>query len=144
VWEKLCTWFGGVMPQQRLPEYTVVYDGACGVCTRIVALLLKWDREHVLESVPLQDPRVQERFSWILPSAFRESVQLVRLRDGLTWEGARAVEVMIDAMPKGRWIGWVFSIPYVRPVAERFYKWFAKNRYRLTCGEHCEVGAKGP
>jgi len=26
----------------------------------------------------------------------------------------------------------------VRPLAERFYRWFARNRYRLGCGEHCQ------
>jgi predicted DCC family thiol-disulfide oxidoreductase YuxK len=31
----------------------------------------------------------------------------------------------------------VFSIPFARPLAERFYRWFARNRYRLGCGEHC-------
>ena len=25
-----------------------------------------------------------------------------------------------------------------RTVADRFYKWFARNRYRLGCGEHCQ------
>ena len=33
---------------------------------------------------------------------------------------------------------WIFSIPFVRPLAERFYRWFARNRYRLGCGEHCQ------
>ena len=23
-------------------------------------------------------------------------------------------------------------------LAERFYRWFARNRYRLGCGEHCQ------
>jgi predicted DCC family thiol-disulfide oxidoreductase YuxK len=22
---------------------------------------------------------------------------------------------------------------------DRFYRWFARNRYRLGCGEHCAV-----
>jgi predicted DCC family thiol-disulfide oxidoreductase YuxK len=27
----------------------------------------------------------------------------------------------------------------VRPLAEKFYRWFARNRYRLGCGEHCQL-----
>jgi predicted DCC family thiol-disulfide oxidoreductase YuxK len=26
----------------------------------------------------------------------------------------------------------------VRTIADRFYRWFAKNRYRMGCGEHCQ------
>ena len=49
-----------------------------------------------------------------------------------------AIEQIIDQLPKGKLITWVFSIPFVRPLAERFYRWFARNRYRLGCGEHCQ------
>ena len=30
-------------------RYTVIYDGNCGVCSRSVKLLTKWDRNHDLE-----------------------------------------------------------------------------------------------
>ena len=63
--------------------YTVVYDGACKVCNRLVRLLSKWDRADLITSVPSQTPGV-------------------------------------------------------RTIAERFYVWFARNRYRLGCGEHCQ------
>jgi predicted DCC family thiol-disulfide oxidoreductase YuxK len=36
-------------------------------------------------------------------------------------------------------ISWMFKIPFVRPLVDRFYRWFARNRYRLGCGEHCAV-----
>ena len=48
------------------------------------------------------------------------------------------LEQVIDLMPKGRLVTWIFSIPFVRPLAERFYRWFARNRYRLGCGAHCQ------
>jgi predicted DCC family thiol-disulfide oxidoreductase YuxK len=25
----------------------------------------------------------------------------------------------------------------VRTATDKFYRWFARNRYRLGCGEHC-------
>ena len=59
-----------------------------------------------------------------------------------TWQGAAALEHIIDALPKGRLITWIFSIPFVRPLAERFYRWFAMNRYHLGCGEHCQLGSR--
>jgi len=117
--------------------YTVVYDGACRICQGLVRRLGKWDRRGMLEIVPSQAPGVHARFPWIPTRAYAQSVQLIR-RDGHTWQGAAAIEQIIDQLPKGRLVTWVFSVPFVRPLAERFYRWFARNRYRLGCGEHCQ------
>jgi len=118
-------------------QYTIVYDGACKVCQGLVRRLEKWDRDRVFEIIPSQGAGVHVRFPWIPARSFSQSVQLIR-RDGRTWQGAAALEAIIDQLPKGKLITWVFSIPFVRPLAEKFYRWFARNRYRLGCGEHCE------
>jgi predicted DCC family thiol-disulfide oxidoreductase YuxK len=117
--------------------YTVVYDGSCRVCGKLVALLKKWDTQHILELVPSQAAGVHARFPWISARAYAESVQLIG-PGGRTWQGAAALEQILDVLPKGRLISWIFSIPFVRPLAERFYRWFARNRYKLGCGEHCQ------
>ena len=119
--------------------WVVVYDGNCKVCGRLVKMLRAWDRRGMLEIVPSQHPGVHARFPWIPARAYMESVQFVHARTGRTWQGAAAVEHIIDVMPKGKLITWVFSIPFVRPLAERFYRWFARNRYKLGCGDHCQV-----
>ena len=58
-------------------------------------------------------------------------------RDGTTWSGAAAIERLLDVLPKGKLISWIFRIPFARGLADKFYRWFARNRYRLGCGEHC-------
>lgn len=118
--------------------YAVVYDGHCKVCGRLVRLLRGWDRRATLEILPSQNDCVRLRFPWIPERAFLESVQLIG-PDGRTWQGAAAIEQIIDLMPKGKLITWIFSIPFVRPLAERLYRWFARNRYKLGCGDHCQV-----
>lgn len=117
--------------------YTVIYDGNCKVCSKLVSALADCDTRGVVELIPSQAPGVYARFPWIPFRAYAESVQLVHNRDGKTWQGAAAIEVIINAMPKGWLLGWVFKIPLIRPLAERFYRWFARHRYRLGCGEHC-------
>ena len=117
--------------------YTIVYDGTCNVCNKIVRRLKRWDRAPLFDIVPSQQPGVQARFPWIPASAYRESVQLIGPH-GETWQGAEAVERILDLLPRGKLLSWVFSIPFVRPLAEWFYRWFAKNRYKLGCGEHCQ------
>ena len=118
--------------------YTVVYDGTCTVCGKLVKLLRTWDRNGTLEILPSQNSCVRSRFPWIPDRAYLESVQLVG-PGGRTWQGAAAIEQIIDLMPKGKLITWVFSIPFVRPLAEKFYRWFARNRYKLGCGAHCQL-----
>ena len=126
----------GAASRCAMCEYTVVYDGHCKVCTRLANVLRRWDRAHLLEIVPSQAPGVMARFPWIPPRAFLEALQMVG-RDGTTWSGAAAIEKLLDVLPRGRLISWVFRIPLVRTLADRFYRWFARNRYRLGCGEHC-------
>jgi predicted DCC family thiol-disulfide oxidoreductase YuxK len=126
---------------EESPRYTVIYDGDCRVCSRSVKLLTTWDRNEELLMVPSQTPGLQAKFPWISPRAYVESIQVVRNLDGRTWQGAAALEELLNALPKGRLISWLFMIPFARPLVDKFYRWFARNRYRLGCGEHC--GAPG-
>jgi predicted DCC family thiol-disulfide oxidoreductase YuxK len=124
-------------------EYAVVYDGSCNVCKRIVTVLEGWDRKGELELIPSDTPALAERFPWISAAAYVESIQVVRCADGKTWQGAAAMERLIDALPKGKLVSWIFSIPFARPLAEKGYRWFARNRYRLGCSDHCRLRPPG-
>ena len=107
------------------------------VCDRMVKLLDGWDRDDELEIIPSQAPGVRARFPWIPPRAYVESVQVIRTSDGQTWQAAQALEELLKVLPKGRLVSWLFKIPFARPLADKFYGWFARNRYRMGCGEHC-------
>ncbi|HEY7409761.1 MAG TPA: DUF393 domain-containing protein [Vicinamibacteria bacterium] len=121
-----------------MPTHTVVYDGHCRVCRRMVEALARWDRENALELVASQEPGVRERFPWIAPESYEDALQLVAA-NGTTWDGALAVERIIGLMPRGRLVTWLFDLPFARWLADRFYRWFARNRYRMGCGDHCSV-----
>lgn len=121
--------------------YVVVYDGDCKVCTRLAGALSRWDTRATFDVVPSQAPGVQARFPWIPPRAYRDSLQLVGEAER-TWQGAAAIERILDLLPRGRWLGWLFSLPFARPLAERAYRWFARSRYRLGCGAHCSYRPK--
>jgi predicted DCC family thiol-disulfide oxidoreductase YuxK len=117
-------------------DYTVVYDGGCNICTRMVTVLQRRDRDKKLEIVPSSAEGVAHRFPWIPAGAYEESLQVIRNADDRTWQGAAAVEQLLDVLPKGRFVSWIFSIPFARPLAERLYRAFAKNRYRMGCKLH--------
>jgi predicted DCC family thiol-disulfide oxidoreductase YuxK len=118
--------------------YTLVYDGNCTVCGRLVKLLRAWDRTDEVAVVPSQLPGVMARFPWIPARAYVEAVQLIG-PGGRTWSGASAIEQLLNILPRGRLIAWIFKIPLMRGIADRFYKWFARNRYHFGCGDHCQA-----
>lgn len=118
--------------------YTVVWDGTCRTCRRLVDLLERWDRGDIIETVPSQNTAVHARFPWIPPAAYAEAVQLVG-PGGETWQGAQAVEQLLRVLPHGRLLAWVFDLPLVGSAMDRGYRWFARNRYRFGCGEHCQL-----
>ena len=117
-------------------EYTVIYDGSCNVCSRVACVLERRDRDNRLEIVPSAAEGVVSRFPWISPDEYRKSLQVVRTTDNRTWQGAAAVEQVLQVLPKGRFVSWIFSIPLARPIAEKLYRSFARNRYRLGCKLH--------
>ena len=117
--------------------YTCGCDGTCKVCTRLAHALRAWDCGEQIEVVASQAPGVMARFPWIPPRAYAESLQLIG-PGGRTWQGAAAIEQLLNVLPKGRLIAWIFKIPFARAIADRFYKWFARNRYQLGCGDHCK------
>ena len=126
--------------QQRIASgYALIYDASCKVCGSIVARVAKWDRRGMLEIRASQNTEVAARFPWIPARAFEESLQLVRLDDGRTWAGAAALEELLAILPKGRALGWLFQIPFARGIADRCYRWFARNRYRIGCRDHCAI-----
>jgi predicted DCC family thiol-disulfide oxidoreductase YuxK len=125
----------------RRPPYALVYDCECQVCQRSVRAVRAWDREGIIEPLPFQAPGVMARFPWIPPRAFDEAVQFIGPR-GETWQGADAVEKVLDVLPKGRLVSWVFKVPLVRGIARRAYRWVARNRHRIGCGDHCQSGPR--
>jgi predicted DCC family thiol-disulfide oxidoreductase YuxK len=123
---------------------TVIYDGECELCRRSMDVLRKLDEDGALELVESQTPGLRERFPWITPEAYARAVQVVE-PGGHTTEGAEAVERLCAIIPAGRRVGWLYKIPFARPIGNRIYAWISRSRptLPLDCGEHCSGRAKG-
>ena len=106
------------------------------MCTRLSHLLESWDREGQLDIVSSQTPGVTARFPWIPAHAYADALQLVAA-DGMTWQGSAAIEQLLNILPRGTAVAWMFKAPSVRGFADRFYRWFARNQYKLGCSDHC-------
>ena len=118
--------------------WTVVYDGQCKVCGRLAKRLMAWDTRKELEVIPFQNTTVLDRFPWIPSEAYAEAMQLIG-PGGQTWQGGEAIEQLLKILPYGSVLGWTFRIPGFGDLFSRFYRWFARNRYKFGCGEHCQM-----
>jgi predicted DCC family thiol-disulfide oxidoreductase YuxK len=122
--------------------WTLVYDGDCDVCGRVVRVVERWDRRKQIEAVPSQDPSVPARFPWIPAEAYADAMQLIG-PGGRATQGADAIEELLGILPKGWMLGWIFKLPFVGRLADKLYRWFARNRYRFGCGTHCQSVPRG-
>lgn len=111
---------------------TLIYDGECGICQQAVALLKRWDREHVLRFVPFQDEAAVARFGIALP-ALAAAMHLI-VPDGRVYPGADAIPELLRLVPGKRWLSPLFRIPGVLPLARRIYAWVAMRRHCLVRG----------
>jgi len=126
-------------------RHTLIFDGACPMCVRWMGRVRNWDTNGAFEYVPLQDPSVPDRFPDLSRDALAREMHLIG-PDGTIRTGAGAVERILELLPRGRWVRWLFKLPFARPIADRIYREVAENRTSLGCGSHCGPlpGAESP
>lgn len=116
----------------EVTDPTLIYDGECGICQQAVAILRRWDREHVLHFVPFQDEAAVAQFGIALP-ALAAAMHLIA-PDGRIYTGADAVPRLLRLFPGKRWLAPLFWIPGLLPLARRIYAWIARRRHCLVRG----------
>lgn len=91
-----------------------------------------WDPERRIAVAPFQDAAATRRFGLALP-ALAAAMHLV-LPDGRVFAGADAIPELLRYLPAKRWLGWLFSVPGMLPVARRVYRLVAERRHCLVRG----------
>jgi predicted DCC family thiol-disulfide oxidoreductase YuxK len=105
------------------------FDGACGMCTRAVDLILRLNRTGELRTEPLQGPGVAERLG-IPPSRLLESNSWLDA-SGAVYSGAEATNAAVSAAIGTRLPLMVYRIPGIRLAQDAIYRWIATHRYRF-------------
>ncbi len=117
------------------PQPVLLYDGECGLCNRVVLLLLRTDRAARLKFAPLQSAPAQAYLrSQGLPTADFDSLVFV-----VDWRqpGAHAPRLRTEgalaaaAVAGGVWrlVTWMRVLPAW--LRDPFYKGVARFRYAL-------------
>ncbi|MBA3689598.1 MAG: DUF393 domain-containing protein [Chloroflexi bacterium] len=108
----------------------VLYDAACGVCSRTAQVLRILDRRQRLRLLPLQ------RAAAVLgeaapPRHDLQAVLNVRGPHGEWWTGGEAALRIAMAVPALWSIAWVGRLPVIAGLVEPAYRLVARNRHRL-------------
>lgn len=125
-------------------QVSILYDGACPLCRREVEWLSRLDRGRGrLGRIDISDPDFD-------PARVARSLETLMgrihalLPDGTLIEGVEVFRRAYAAVGLGWLLAWT-RLPVLRPVADAGYRWFARNRLRLTGRAHaCSEGRCDP
>jgi predicted DCC family thiol-disulfide oxidoreductase YuxK len=111
-------------------ELTVFYDHACPFCRTEMMRLKAWDKGHRLGLIDMSAPG----FDAATHGFTRE--ELDRELCGITAEGNTLRGLAcVRRVYEFTWMGplWrITDLPGLRPVFDRFYLWFARNRLAMS------------
>lgn len=127
------------------PLHLVLYDGECGVCSRIVRWLLAADRHGVLRFAPLQGATAAElRRRWpALPSDL-DSIVYVDRSDGTEQVSWRSEAIFrLCRRLGGPWRAAAALAWLPRPLTDAAYDAFARRRHLFGAPVACGLPAAG-
>jgi predicted DCC family thiol-disulfide oxidoreductase YuxK len=116
------------MNDLRERALVVLYDGDCGFCKVMLAVLLRWDRAHHLAAAPIQCAQ-GERL--LLGMSSRDRLKSWHLIDGarVVHSGGAAIPVIFATLPRGAMLARVVS--QLPRTTSRTYEWVADHRVLL-------------
>ena len=131
---------------KKMPELTVLYDGACGLCRASVARVRRIDHGGRIEPLDLHEPSVASRFPQVNREEAMRLMQAVDPR-GKVYSGVDAWARIGLTLPGWKLLAWLLLVPGIHFAASQIYSWVARNRYRwnreLCADGSCAVHA-GP
>ena len=118
------------------PDGWVLYDGACGFCSKWIPFWQPSLEKRGLRVTPLQAAWVKERVPLLSEAELLEDIRVL-LDDGAVLQGPHAYREMMRRM----WFAfplWVLSVlPGFRWLFDEAYRLFARHRYRFS--EACRI-----
>lgn len=126
----------------------VLYDGACGFCSRWVPFWKNTLAKRGLGIASLQEPWVAERLSsrGVPVENLLDDLRILVAETGDVIPGADAYRFAFRRIWWARPLYVLSVTPGLRPVFDRGYRAFAENRYRVSkaCGIAPRTGAGRP
>ncbi len=108
----------------------VFYDGACPLCMREIRMLMRKDRDAKIEFTDIAAPTFDAAAVGTTMSELMAKIK-GRRPDGSWIEGVEVFRQLYTAIGWGRVVA-VTRLPGISQLLALGYRWFAKNRLRLT------------
>ena len=116
---------------------TFLYDGACAICAAESARLRRWnERKATLRFVDISTPGFDPMLYGKTMAELMGRVHAFR-PDGEVLIGMDAIRAAYEEVGLG-WLLRPTNWPGLRLLFDRFYLWFARNRYRLSRPVRCD------
>ena len=115
-------------PPPTTADWTVIYDGDCGLCKTLLALLLRADTHRRLRPLALHTPEADRLLADLTPAQRDASWHLVDPAGQRESAGA-ATPPLLRLLPGGAAPAALLAI--APPVTERAYRLVADNRSTL-------------
>lgn len=109
---------------------TVFFDSRCPLCAAEMRRLAQWDRYGRLAYIDMQAADFDASAygtSWAAMDAELHALTA----DGRMLVGIDAVAAAYQTIGLG-WLVWPLTPALTRPFWQRTYRWFARNRYRVS------------
>jgi predicted DCC family thiol-disulfide oxidoreductase YuxK len=114
----------------------VLYDSDCGFCRWTLAWALKRDRNHVLDTHPIQSDRGAELLADLDPEERMSQAHVVH-DDGRRESGGAAMRAVLDVLPPARRLAWLARLsPRATDAGYRFVA-----RHRAAFGRLVRAGS---
>jgi len=116
-------------PNAGSDKAIVLYDGHCDFCTKQAQRLIRYAGDRV-RLVSFQEEGALDAYPELTHADCMKEMKLVDR--GRIYGGAEAVVRSIDiGHPVLGKLLFVYYLPIIRQIADRSYRWVARNRYRL-------------
>lgn len=116
---------------------TLFFDGKCGMCTRAVYFVRKFNRTGDLHIDTLQSQGLAQRLG-VSSSAILASARWLD-DSGAVYSGAEAMNAAVSAALGSALPLRIYRIPGIRALQNGVYRWVAGHRYRFPgTTPHCE------
>ena len=112
-------------------QWVVVYDADCGLCTWLLAGLLRWDRALRLRPLALQRAEAEHLLADLSPDQRMASWHLISPA-GTRSSGGAALAPLLRLLPGG--LAPAGALARLPRLADRGYRWVADHRSQLSKG----------
>ena len=118
----------------------VFFDGHCPICRREMGSIRRLDRRHRIRFTDIAAPGFDAGATGVTWAILMDRIH-ARLPDGRMIEGVEVFRRIYAALGFGPLVA-LTRLPGIRQMLDLAYRWFARNRLRLTgrCNdETCKI-----